>query len=100
MIRIIFIFFLVTFYSKNVLAASLSEALLLAYRNNPELNAERENINVSIEDLKISKSKFLPSITISGTKSKESTKKLTNQSGGDASIADVNPLTQSLKMKH
>jgi outer membrane protein len=99
MIRIIFIFFLVTFYSKNVLAASLSEALLLAYRNNPELNAERENINVSKEDLKISKSEFLPSITISGTKSKESTKKLTNQSGGDASIADVNPLTQSLKIE-
>ena len=99
MIRIIFIFLLVIFYSKNVLAVSLSEALLLAYRNNPELNAERENINVSKEDLKISKSEFLPSITISGTKSKESTKKLTNQSGGDASIADVNPLTQSLKIE-
>ena len=79
MIRIIFIFFLVTFYSKNVFAASLSEALLLAYRNNPELNAERENINISKEDLKISKSEFLPSITISGTKSKESTKKLTKR---------------------
>ena len=99
MIRIIFIFLLVTFYSKNVLAVSLSEALLLAYRNNPELNAERENINISKEDLKISKSEFLPSITISGTKSKESTKKLTNQSGGDASITDVNPLTQSLKIE-
>ena len=99
MIRIISIFLLVTFYSKNVLAASLSEALLLAYRNNPELNAERENINISKEDLKISKSEFLPSITISGTKSKESTKKLTNQSGGDASITDVNPLTQSLKIE-
>ena len=99
MIRIIFIFFLVIFYSKNVLAASLSEALLLAYRNNPELNAERENINVSKEDLKISKSEFLPSITLSGTKSKESTKKLTNRSGGDVSIADVNPLTQSLKIE-
>ncbi len=99
MIRIIFIFLLVAFYSKNVLAVSLSEALLQAYKNNSELNAERENINVSKEDLKISKSEFLPSITISGTKSKESTKKLTNQSGGDASIADVNPLTQSLKIE-
>jgi len=99
MIRIIFIFLLVIFYSKNVLAVSLSEALLLAYRNNPELNAERENINVSKEDLKISKSEFLPSITLSGTKSKESTKKLTNRSGGDVSIADVNPLTQSLKIE-
>ena len=99
MIRIIFIFLLVIFYSKNVLAVSLSEALLLAYRNNPELNAERENINVSKEDLKISKSEFLPSIILSGTKSKESTKKLTNRSGSDVSIADVNPLTQSLKIE-
>ena len=39
-------------------AVSLSEALLQAYKNNPELNAERENIEVSKQDLKISKSDF------------------------------------------
>ena len=46
MIRIIIILLLVAVYSKNVLAVSLSEALLQAYKNNPELNAERENIEV------------------------------------------------------
>ena len=63
MIRIIIILLLVAFHSKNVLAVSLSEALLQAYKNNPELNAERENIQVSKEDLNISKSEFLPTIT-------------------------------------
>ena len=99
MIRTIIILFLLTFYSKNVFAVSLSEALLQAYKNNPELNAERENIEVSKQDLKISKSEFLPSVTLSGSKSQENTNKLTNQSGGDAQIADVNPETKSITVE-
>ena len=99
MIRIIIILFLLTFYSKNVFAVSLSEALLQAYKNNPELNAERENIEMSKQDLKISKSEFLPSVTLSGSKSQENTNKLTNQSGGDAQIADVNPETKSITVE-
>ena len=98
-IRIIIILFLVTFYSKNVFAVSLSEALLQAYKNNPELNAERENIEVSKQDLKISKSEFFPSVTLSGSKSEEDTGKLTNQSGGDATITDVNTKTQSITIE-
>ena len=35
---------------------TFSEALLKAYQNNSDLNAERENINVSEQDLEISKS--------------------------------------------
>jgi len=99
MIRIIIILFLVTFCSKNVFAVSLSEALLQAYKNNPELNAERENIEVSKQDLKISKSEFFPSVTLSGSKSQEDTDKLTNQSGGDATITDVNTKTQSITIE-
>ncbi|SVD96451.1 uncharacterized protein METZ01_LOCUS449305, partial [marine metagenome] len=64
--------------------------------NNPVLNAERENLNISQEDINISKSNFLPSVTLSGSKSKEDTSKLPNQGGGDASITDVDPLTTSL----
>ena len=67
--------------NQKVFAVTLSEALLQAYINNPELNAERENINVSAEDLKISKGNYLPSVTISGSKSQEDTDKLTNRSG-------------------
>ena len=93
----IFIYFLIVlFFNTNLFAESLTEALLKAYNKNPKLNAERENINISKEDINISKSDFLPTITLSGTKSKEDTNKLTNQSGGDASITDVDPLTTSL----
>jgi len=98
-IKIIIILFLLTFYSKNVLAVSLSEALLQAYKNNPELNAERENIEVAKQDLKISKSEFLPSVTLSGSKSQENTGKLTNRSGGDAQINDVDPKIKSITIE-
>ena len=85
--------------SQNAFSVTLSDALLQAYANNPELNAERENIQVSKEDLNISISDFLPSITISGSKSKEKTEKLTDRSGASKSATDVNPRTQSIKIE-
>ena len=87
------------FFIPKVLAVTLSEALTQAYKNNPELNAERENIKVSEENLNISKGDYLPSLTLSGSKSKENTNKLTNQSGGDASITDVDPLSTSVTIE-
>ena len=94
--QIFIISFISFLFNTNLLAVTLPEALLEAYKNNPILNAERENINISQENLNISKSEFLPTITITGTKSREDTTKLTNQSGGDATITDVNPLTKSI----
>jgi outer membrane protein len=94
--QIFIISFISFLFNTNLLAVTLSEALLEAYKNNPVLNAERENINISQENLNISKSEFLPTITITGTKSREDTTKLTNQSGGDATITDVDPLTKSI----
>ena len=87
---------IILFFNTSLFADNLAEALLKAYNKNPKLNAERENINISKEDINISKSDFLPTVTLSATKSKEDTSKLTNQSGGDASITDVDPLTTSL----
>ena len=94
--QIFIIFFISFLFNTNLLAVTLPEALLEAYKNNPVLNAERENINISQENLNISKSEFLPTITITGTKSREDTTKLTNQSGEDATITDVDPLTKSI----
>ena len=93
----IFVISLISFlFSTNLSAVTLSHALLEAYKNNPVLNAERENINISQENLNISKSEFLPTITITGTKSKEDTTRLKNQNRSDATISDVDPLTTSL----
>ena len=82
--------------STGVVAETFTEALQKAFKNNSELNAERENLNVSEEDLKVSRSNYLPSVTLSGSKSQVDTNKLTNQSGGNAAISDTDPTTKSL----
>ena len=97
--KIFLILLSVTFINHNVFAVTLSDALLQAYINNPELNAERENIKVSKEDLKISKSEFLPTVTILSSKSEENTSKLTDRSGTNSAITDVNPKTQSINVE-
>ena len=81
------------------LAVTLYEALNETYNNNKQLNAERENIKVSEEDVNISKADYKPSLTLSGSKSFENTNSLTNQSGGDATISDVDPFTTSIKLE-
>ncbi|MDB9937299.1 TolC family outer membrane protein [Candidatus Pelagibacter sp.] len=97
--KIILILFSVLFLSQHVLAVTLFEALTEAYKNNTDLNAERENINISEEDLKISKGSYLPSVTISGSKSQEDTNTLTNRAGTKLSVNDVDPSTQSIKIE-
>ena len=73
--------------------------MIQAYNNNKELNAERENIKVSKEELKISRSEYLPSATITGSKSQENTNEITDRDGKDTIIEDVNPLTKSIKLE-
>ena len=96
MIRIFFIIISFIFLLNNAYAETFSVALKKAYNDNNELNAERESINISEQELKISISSYLPSVTLSGSKSSEDTNKLTNQNGTDATISDVDPTVQSL----
>ena len=97
--KILLILSILTLVNQNALAVTLSEALFEAYINNPELNAERENLKVSKEDLNISRSEFLPTITLSGSKSQEHTEKLTDRNGANSSITDVDPKTQSITIE-
>ncbi|WP_415290861.1 TolC family protein [Candidatus Pelagibacter sp. Uisw_136] len=97
--KTILILFSVLFLNQQVFAVTLFEALTEAYQNNTDLNAERENINISEEDLRISKGNYLPTVTISGSKSQEDTSKLTNRSGVEQSVNDVDPSTQSIKIE-
>ena len=97
--KTILILFSVLFLNQQVLAVTLFEALTEAYKNNTDLNAERVNINISEEDLKISKGNYLPTVTISGSKSQEDTSKLTNRTGVEQSVNDVDPSTQSIKIE-
>ena len=92
---IIYIFLL----TSNAFAVTLYEALNDTFKNNTKLNAERENIKASEEDINISRADYMPSLSLTGSKSFENTNKLTNQSGGNASITDVDPLTTSIKLE-
>ena len=96
MIRILFIITSFIFLLNNASAETFSAALKKAYNDNNELNAERESLNISEQELKISISSYLPSVTLSGSKSSEDTNKLTNQNGTNATISDVDPTVQSL----
>ena len=66
----------VLFLSSNAFAVTLYEALNDTYKNNTQLNAERENIKASEEDINISQADYMPSLTLSGSKSFEDTNKL------------------------
>ena len=90
---------LIVFNYSNALAITLYDALNQTYQNNIQLNAERENLKASEEDINISKAEYKPSLTLSGSKSKEDTSKLKNQSGGDSAINDVDPFTTSIKLE-
>ena len=90
-------FFLISFFCFSpVLAETFNSALKRAYENNPELNAERESINISEQEYKVSISSYLPSITLEGSKSDEDTEKLTNRDGSNAAITDVDPKVKSI----
>ena len=97
--KIILSFLLSTLFLNNGNAVSLYQALNETYKNNTQLNAERENINAAEEDINISKADYMPSLSLSGSKSFENTNELTTQSGTDASIDDVNPLSSSIKLE-
>ena len=96
--KILIILFSFLIFSQSN-ADDLMKALSDAYYKNPELNAERENILVSKEDLKISRSEFLPSITITGSRSEQTTDKLTDRSGANTTITDVDTETQKITIE-
>ena len=97
--KIILILLISTLFFNNGNAVSLYQALNDTYKNNTQLNAERENINAAEEDINISKADYMPSLSLSGSKSFENTNELTTQSGSDTSIDDVNPLSSSITLE-
>ena len=97
--KIVILICLTLFSFNNASAVTLYDALNQTYQNNIQLNAERENLKASEEDINISKADYKPTLTLSGSKSLENTNKLTNQSGGDVSTSDADPLTTSIKLE-
>ena len=94
--NILFIlFFLFAIFKLNA-TESLSFYLNKALENNLELNAERKNLESAKQSKNISRSEFLPSITISGDQTSSTSSNRTNQSG--ASLTDTNLDSESKKI--
>jgi outer membrane protein len=79
--KFIFIFIFFIFNANVVSTAEFLTYLESAYKNNPTLNAERENYKAIKENINISRSEFLPSVSISGSQSSSQNSNRTNQSG-------------------
>ena len=66
----------------NILSANeILTYLESAYNNNPVLNASRENYKAIKENINISRSEFMPSISVSGSQSSQQNSNRTNQAG-------------------
>ena len=90
---IIFLFFFIShLQAKDNLIFYIEKAI----ENNLQLNAERKNFESAKQDKNISRSEFLPSITLSGDQTSTTSTNRTNQSG--ASVADSNSDTESKKI--
>ena len=83
MIRLFTIFlFLISFFLNSLYAAGdITHFIKSALKNNPKINAERENLKSIKQNQNISKSEFLPSLTITGTQSSIKTSEIIDQSG-------------------
>ena len=89
------LFFLFTFSNLNA-EGSLNFYLEKALENNLQLNAERKKLESAKQNKNISRSEFLPSVTISGDQISSTSSNRTNQSG--SSLADTNLDSESKKI--
>ena len=67
-----------------------------ALEKNPKINAEKQNLNSIKENINISKSEFLPSLTLSGSQTSTQSSKTVNQSG--AKLGDTKRNTETKKL--
>jgi outer membrane protein len=92
-ILILFIFCLLT---NKVYSQELLKTLSDAFKNNSKLNAEREGLNASKQDVNISIGEFLPSITLSGDMATQKDVDRNNKSGASLQDTHSEPKSQSV----
>tara|TARA_B100001057_G_scaffold479549_1_gene551333 strand:+ start:3716 stop:5005 length:1290 start_codon:yes stop_codon:yes gene_type:complete len=93
-----YIFIIYLLFSSSYLQAqdNLKFFINKALENNLQLNAERKNFESAKQSKNISRSEFLPSITLSSDQSSTTSSNKTNQSGN--SLADSNLDSESKKI--
>ena len=93
---LIYIFFLISFSVPATADNHLKYYLDSAFENNLRLNAERKNKLSIKENLGISRSEFLPSVSISSDQSSSQSTNRTDKSG--SSLSDSNLDTETKKI--
>ncbi len=93
-----YILFILLLFSSSYLQAQddLKFYIQKALDNNLKLNAERKNFESAKQSKNISRSEFLPSITLSGDQTSTTSTNRTNQSG--SSLADTNLDSENKKI--
>ena len=87
-------FFILIMFTTNVLsAAEFLTYLESAYKSNPVLNASRENYKAVKQNVNISRSEFLPSISVTGTRNSQQNNNRTNQAG--ATLPDISNTSET-----
>jgi outer membrane protein len=86
--KIIILFTLLLIFSNLQAEDNLKYYIEKALKNNLQLNAERKSLESAKQNKNISRSEFLPSITISGEQSSSTSTNRVNQSG--TSLPDTN----------
>ena len=96
----IFLILIFLFLNFNTVSSATDLIFFIesAYKNNPKLKAEREAFKATKENINISKSEFLPSITVSGTLDSNQSTNRTNRSGINLADLSNDTSTQSISV--
>ena len=94
--NILFILFILFTFSKLNAEQGFSFYLNKALENNLQLKAERKKLDSAKQSKNISRSEFLPSVTISGDQTSLTSSNRTNQNG--SSLADTNLDSETKKI--
>ena len=78
-----FLVFIIFLFNFKILFAESNVLFFVerALKNNPKINAERENLKAIKQNANISRSEFLPSLTISGSQTSTETSNIIDHSG-------------------
>lgn len=95
----ILIYIFIFFFKINLLFGNNNAIFFVesALKSNPRYNSEKENLKAVKENKNISRSEFLPSVTLSGTLDSSQSTNRTNQS--NESLADTNLDTETKKFE-
>ena len=93
------ILFFISFNSNLSAEQNLIYFINKAIKNNLQLNAERKNFETAEQNKNISRSEFLPSITLSGDQTSTTSKNRTNQSGSSLSDSNLDSESTSISLE-